>query len=153
VPSVHNVPSTPIRLANLEEQTSNIETAPPTGVDTSQEQSELDTLCTLDTNLPPSSEKTNSSDLSPKQDLQSAEEKSAEVSAEGASNLQIPDSAESCLANPICAGRLKLCLWNHLKVPWEEKKAALYAEIERRGELFAYCLKDAVEYTKRESEP
>jgi hypothetical protein len=153
VPSVHNVPSTPIRLANLEEQTSNIETAPPTGVDTSQEQSELDTLCTLGTNLPPSSEKTNSSDLSPKQELQSAEEKSAEVSAEGSSNLQIPDSAESCLANPICAGRLKLCLWNHLKVPWEEKKAALYAEIERRGELFAYCLKDAVEYTKRESEP
>jgi hypothetical protein len=153
VPSVHNVPSTPIRLANLEEQTSNIETTPPTGVDTSQEQSELDTLCTLDTNLPPSSEKTNSSDLAPKQELQSAEEKSAEVSAEGASNLQIPDSAESCLANPICAGRLKLCLWKHLKVPWEEKKAALYAEIERRGELFAYCLKDAVEYTKRESEP
>jgi hypothetical protein len=57
------------------------------------------------------------------------------------------------LANPICVNRLKLCLWKHLKVPKEEKKAALYAEIERRGELFEYCLKDAVEYAKRESEP
>jgi hypothetical protein len=57
------------------------------------------------------------------------------------------------LANPICANRLKLCLWKHLKVPKEEKKAALYAEIERRGELFSRCLKDAVEYARRESEP
>jgi hypothetical protein len=50
--------------------------------------------------------------------------------------------------------RLKLCLWKHLRhVPVEERKAALYAEIERRGELFEYCLKDAVEYAKREAEP
>jgi len=57
------------------------------------------------------------------------------------------------LASPICMNRLKLCLWKHLKVPMGEKKAALYAEIERRGELFEYCLKDAVEYAKREAEP
>ena len=63
------------------------------------------------------------------------------------------DSAETCLANPICANRLKLCLWKRLRVPKEEKKAALYAEIERRGDLFAYCLKDALEYVRRESEP
>jgi hypothetical protein len=62
-----------------------------------------------------------------------------------------PDSEESCLANPICLNRLKLCIWRRLKVPKEEKKAALYAEIERRGELFAYCLKDAIEYARRES--
>lgn len=35
-------------------------------------------------------------------------------------------------------------------MPKEEKKA-LYAEIERRGDLFAYCLKDAVEYARRVS--
>jgi len=34
-------------------------------------------------------------------------------------------------------------------VPWEERKAALYAEIERRGELFAYCLEYAVKRTKQ----
>jgi len=62
------------------------------------------------------------------------------------------DPAGACLANPICRNRLELCIWKRLKMPKEEKKAALYAEIERRGELFAYCLKDAVEYTKRESE-
>jgi len=60
------------------------------------------------------------------------------------------DLAEGCLANPICRSRLELCLWKRLKVPKEEKKAALYAEIEKRGELFAYCLKDAVNYAKRE---
>jgi hypothetical protein len=54
------------------------------------------------------------------------------------------------LANPICANRLKLCLWRRLKVPRGEKKAALHAEIERRGDLFAYCLKDALEYARRE---
>jgi len=62
-------------------------------------------------------------------------------------------SAEDCLANPICANRLKLCLWKHIKVPKEEKKVALYAEIERRGPLFERCLKDALEYARRESEP
>jgi hypothetical protein len=64
-----------------------------------------------------------------------------------------PDSEDSCLANPICVNRLKLCLWKHLKVPKEEKKAAIYAEIERRGELFEYCLRDALEYARRESGP
>jgi len=65
-----------------------------------------------------------------------------------------PDSEDSCLANPICVNRLKLCLWKHLRhVPVEERKAALYAEIERRGDLFAYCLKDALEYARRESGP
>jgi hypothetical protein len=60
--------------------------------------------------------------------------------------------AEACLANPICAGRLKLCIWKRLKAPTtEEKKAMAKAEIERRGELFAYCLKDAVNYAMRES--
>jgi hypothetical protein len=57
------------------------------------------------------------------------------------------------LANPICANRLKLCLWKHLRhVPVEERKVAAQAEIERRGELFSYCLKDAIEYAKREAE-
>jgi hypothetical protein len=140
VPNVHNVPNTPMRLANLEEQTTNVETAPPFGVDTSQGQSGIGTLCTLGTNSP-HSEKTNSSNLAARQ----GSEKQAV--AEGAA------PAESCLASPICMNRLKLCLWKHLKVPREEKKAALYAELERRGELFEYCLKDALEYTRRELEP
>ncbi|MCI4465680.1 MAG: hypothetical protein JHC22_07855 [Thermoproteus sp.] len=55
------------------------------------------------------------------------------------------------MSNPICGNRLKLCIWKHLKVPKEEKKKALYGEIERRGELFAECIKDAVEYAERES--
>jgi hypothetical protein len=154
--NVLNVLNPPTRLTHFEEQITNNETTAQTNINTSQAQSELSTLSTLSTNLPPSSEKTNSSDLAPKQELQSAEEKAAEVSAEGASSLQVPDSAESCLANSICINRLKLCILNRfkrLKVPKEERKAALYAEIERRGELFAYCLKDAVEYAKRESEP
>jgi len=62
------------------------------------------------------------------------------------------DPAEACLASPICRNRLELCIWKRLRVPQKEKKAALHAEIERRGELFAYCLKDAEEYTRRESE-
>jgi len=61
------------------------------------------------------------------------------------------DSAEACLSNPICGNRLKLCIWKHLKVPKEEKKKALYEEIERRGELFAHCLEDAVKYAAREA--
>jgi hypothetical protein len=155
VSSVHNVPSTPMRLSNLEGQMTNIEAVPPTNVDVSQGQSELGTLCTLDTNLPPSNEKIDSSDLAPKQELQCAEEKAAEVPTEVASNLPATplDYAEACLANPICMNRLKLCIWKHLKAPREEKKAALYAEIERRGPLFERCLKDALEYAKRESEP
>ena len=155
VSNVSNVGNPPMRLSNLEEQATNIETVPPPNVDTSQGQSGLPTLLTLPTNLPPSSKETNSSDLALKQGPQSAEEKAAEVSTEGTSNLQATplDSAEACLANPICANRLKLCLWKHLKVPREEKKAALYAEIERRGPLFGRCLKDALEYARRESEP
>ena len=155
VPSVHNVSSTPMRLANLEEQTTNIEATPLTGVDTSQEQSELGTLCTLGTNFPPSSKETNSSDLTPKQELQSSEKQAAEVSAEGASNLQAAptDSAEACLANPICMNKLIACLWKRLKVPKEEKKAAINAEIERRGELFSRCLEDALEYARRKLGP
>jgi hypothetical protein len=155
VPNVHNVPNTLMRLANLEKQETNIETVPPPDVDASQGQSGLGTLCTLDTNLPPSSEKTNLSDLAPKRKFQSAEEQAAEVSTEGASNLQAapPDSAEVCLANSICMNRLILCLWKRLRVPAEEKKAAINTEIERRGGLFSYCLKDAVEYARREAEP
>jgi hypothetical protein len=146
VGSVSNVGNSPMRLANLDEQTTNIEATPLTGIDTSQEQSGLPTLPTL----PTDSKETNSSDLTPKQEKQATE-----VSAEDASNLQAAptDSAGACLASPICMNRLKLCLWKRLKVPKEEKKAALYAEIERRGELFEYCLKDAVEYARRESEP
>jgi hypothetical protein len=65
-----------------------------------------------------------------------------------------PESEESCLANPICANRLKLCIWKHLRhVPVEERKAVAQAEFERRGELFSRCLKDALEYARRESEP
>ena len=60
------------------------------------------------------------------------------------------DSAEACLVTPICVNRLILCLWKRLKVPKEEKKAAIYAEIERRGDNFVYCLKDALEYARRE---
>ncbi|MFZ8808950.1 MAG: hypothetical protein ACO2PN_12730, partial [Pyrobaculum sp.] len=148
VSNVGSVGNPPMRLTDLEEQAINVEAVPPTGIDISQGQSELPTLLTLPTNLPPS-EKTNSSNLAPRQELQSA----AEASAEGASNLQTPDSANACLANPICKNRLILCLWKRLKVPKEEKKAAIDAEIERRGELFAYCLKDAVEYARREAEP
>ena len=63
--------------------------------------------------------------------------------------IAIQNSAEACLANPICMNRLKQCLWKRLKVPKEEKKATINAEIEKRGDLFAYCLKDAVKYTRR----
>jgi hypothetical protein len=155
VGNVGSVGNSPMRLANLEERTTNIEATPLTGVDTSQEQSGLPTLPTLPTELLPSSKETNSSDLTPKQELQGSEKQAAEVSAEGASNLQAAptDSAEACLANPICMNRLILCLWKRLRVPKEEKKAAIYAEIERRGDLFVYCLKDAVEYARRETEP
>jgi hypothetical protein len=58
------------------------------------------------------------------------------------------------MSNDICLSKLKACIWKHLRhVPVEERKAALYAEIERRGELFSRCLKDAIEYARRESEP
>ncbi len=63
--------------------------------------------------------------------------------------VAIQNSVEACLANPICETKLVRCIWKRLKVPWEERKAAVYAEIERRGDLFAYCLKDAVERTRR----
>jgi len=127
------VPNPPTPLTDLEKQETNIETAPPVSVDKGKGQSGLDTLGTLDTELSTSN----------------IEKIGTSPPAEGRN----VDSAEACLANPICANRLKLCLWKHLKVPKEEKKAALYAEIERRGELFSRCLKDAVEYARRESEP
>jgi hypothetical protein len=152
VSNVHNVPNTPTRLTHFEEQVTNNETTVQTNIGTSQAQSELDTLCTLDTNLSSISEKTNSSDLAPKRELDSVSVQHAQPTVLYYS-FSPPDSAESCLANPICANRLKLCLWKRLKVPKEEKKAALYAEIERRGPLFERCLKDALEYAKRESEP
>jgi hypothetical protein len=56
---VLGVLGTPMRLANLEEQTTNIETAPPFGVDACQGQSEPSTPSTPSTNSP-HSEKTNS---------------------------------------------------------------------------------------------
>jgi hypothetical protein len=60
------------------------------------------------------------------------------------------NSAEVCLTSPICANKLKRCLWKHLRhVPVEERKAALYAEIELRGPLFERCLKDALGYVRR----
>jgi hypothetical protein len=65
--------------------------------------------------------------------------------------IAMQNSAEACLANPICKNRLIACLWKRLKVPKEEKKATIAAEIERRGDLFAYCLKDAIEYVRRET--
>ena len=131
VSNVLNVPNAPMPLTSLEEQAANIKTTTPAGVDTSQELSGLDTLGTLDTGLPPSNIET-------KIDAQTA----------------TLDSAESCMSNDICLSRLKACIWKHLRhVPVEERKAALYAEIERRGELFSRCLKDAIEYARRESEP
>jgi hypothetical protein len=130
VSSVLNVPNPPTPLTNLEKQKTNIEVAPLASVNKGKGQSGLDTLCTLDTDLP-------ANNIETKINVQSA----------------APDSAETCLANPICANRLILCLWKRLKVPKEEKKAAITAEIERRGDLFAYCFKNALEYARRESEP
>jgi len=78
--------------------------------------------------------------------------KAAEEAAEPAGRPEPPrGSAEACLSNPICGNRLKLCIWKRLKVSKEERKKALYEEIERRGELFQFCIKDAVEYAEREA--
>jgi len=127
----HVVSNPPTPLTDLERQETNIETAPPAAVDKGKGQSGLDTLGTLDTGLPPNNIET-------KFDTQTA----------------ALDSAETCLATPICANRLTLCLWKHLRhVPVEERKAAIYTEIERRGELFSRCLEDALEYARRESGP
>ncbi|MFZ8840568.1 MAG: hypothetical protein ACO2PM_16950 [Pyrobaculum sp.] len=114
----------------------NIEPAPAASISVSQEQRGL-------TIQPP---------LTPAQTYNINEKIEISPLAETAESRKL-DSAETCLANSICMNRLILCLWKRLKVPKEERKAAIAAEIERRGDLFAYCLKDAVEYARRESEP
>jgi hypothetical protein len=127
---VSSEPNPPTPLTNLEKQKTNIEAAPLASVNKGKGQSGLDTLGTLDTGL-------STNNIETKINVQSV----------------APDSAETCLANPICANRLILCLWKRLKVPKEEKKAAINAEIERRGELFNRCLEDALEYARRELGP
>jgi hypothetical protein len=163
----------PMRLTNPEEQKTNIETTPPTNIDTSQAQSGLSTLSTLSTELPKGiNEKSDilrASEAVEKREesAEHASAKSAEIppaspaaseakaatpeASQEQKNLAPADPAAACMSNPICGNRLKLCIWRHLKVPGNEKKKALYAEIERRGELFAHCIKDAVEYAERES--
>jgi hypothetical protein len=159
----------PMRLTNSEEQKTNIETTPPTNIDTNQAQSGLSTLSTLSTNLPKGinekSEILRASEAVEKREEsgEQAPAKSAEApppaaseaatseASQGQINLAPADPAAACMSNPICGNRLKLCIWRHLKAPREEKKKALYAEIERRGEVFAHCIKDAVEYAERES--
>jgi len=158
---------------NIENQATNIETAPPISVDSSKAQSELTTLTTLTTDLPKGINSQNeflrASGAVEKQEEsgEQAPAKSAEAppappaasdakaatseASWGQKNLAPVDPAAACMSNPICGNRLKLCIWRHLKVPGNEKKKALYAEIERRGELFAHCIKDAVEYAERES--
>jgi hypothetical protein len=126
----------PNSLTESRGHVANIELAPAASISVSQEQREI-------TISPP---------LTPAQTYNI--DKKVEVSppAETAESRKL-SSAEDCLATPICMNRLIVCLWKHLKVPKEEKKAALYAEIERRGELFSRCLEDALEYARRESEP
>jgi len=163
----------PMHLTNSEEQKTNIETTTPTNIDTNQAQSGLSTLSTLSTELPKGinekpeilhvSEAVEKREESAEQvPVKSAEAPPAPPAAseakaatpeasQGQINLAPADPAAACMSNPICGNRLKLCIWKNLKVPREEKKKALYAEIERRGELFAHCIKDAVEYAERES--
>jgi hypothetical protein len=165
------VVSPPNPLMNIENQATNIETAPPTSIDSSKAQSELTTLTTLTTNLPEginlqneilrASEKVEKREESAENALEkSAEAPPAPPAAteaampepqQGQINLALGDPALVCMSNPICGNRLKLCIWKRLKVSKEEKKKALYEEIERRGELFKFCIKDAVEYAERES--
>jgi hypothetical protein len=134
--AVVNAPSS---LPESRGHVANIEPALAIGVDVGQELSGLTTLTPLTT--------AQNKFLDGKNEVAHL--------AETAESRKL-DSAEACMANPICLNRLKLCILNRLKrlkVPKEERKAALYAEIERRGDLFAYCLKDAVEYTRRVAGP
>jgi hypothetical protein len=117
----------------------NIEPGSAASVDVSQEQSGL-------TPLTPLTPATNNIIYGRNEFAHPAE------TAESRKDVHGLDPAEACLASPICRNRLELCIWKRLRVPKEEKKAALLAEIEKRGDLFAYCLKDAEEYTRRESE-
>jgi hypothetical protein len=127
----------PSSLIESKEHAANTETAPAVSINVSQEQRGL-------TISPP---------LTPAQTYNIDEKIENSPHAETAESRKL-DSAETCLANPICMNRLKLCLWKRLRhVPVEERKAALYAEIERLGELFSRCLEDALEYAKREAEP
>jgi len=114
----------------------NIEPASAAGMSISQEQRGL-------TTQPP---------LTPAQRYNIDEKVEISPPAETVESRKL-DSAEACLANSICMNRLILCLWKRLRVPKAEKKAAINAEIERRGDLFAYCLRDALEYARRESGP
>jgi hypothetical protein len=128
----------PSSLTESRGHMANIESASAANMNVGQEQSGLTTL----TPLTPAQNNTIYSKNEFAHPAETAESRKTEL-----------DSAEACLANPVCAAKLTRCIWKRLKVPWEEKKAALYAEIERRGELFAYCLKYAVEYARREAEP
>jgi hypothetical protein len=130
--AVVNPPSSLIKSRG---HVANVESAPAAGISVSQEQGGL-TMQPL---------------LTPAQTYNIDRRVEASPPAETAESRG-SDSAEACLANPICRGRLTLCIWKHLKVPREEKKAALYAEIERRSELFSRCLKDAIEYARRDAE-
>jgi len=163
----------PTRLTNSEEQRTNIETTPPGSIDVSQAQRGLSTLSTLSTDLPKGinekSEILRASGAVEKREesAENAPAKSAEAPPtlpaaseakaatpepqQGQINLALGDPAVACMANPICGNRLKLCIWKRLKVQKEDKKKALYEEIERRGELFKFCIKDALEYAERES--
>jgi hypothetical protein len=165
----------PKPLTNIENQATNIETAIPTSIDSSKAQSELTTLTTLTTDLPKDINSQNENEIlrasgaieKREESAEHASAKSAEIppaspaaseakaatpeASQEQKNLAPADPAAACMSNPICGNRLKLCIWRHLKVPGNEKKKALYAEIERRGELFAHCIKDAVEYAERES--
>jgi hypothetical protein len=134
--STTEVVNPPSSLAESKGYVTNVEQTTAFDVNMSQEQRELTTLTPLTTAQTYNIDKR--VEVSPP--AETAESRGS-------------DSAEACLANPICANRLKLCLWKHLKVPKEEKKAALYAEIEQRGPFFERCLKDALEYARRESEP
>ena len=126
----------PSSLIESREHVANIETAPATSISVSQEQRGLTTT--------PS--------LTPAQMCNI--DKKVEVSppAETAESRGL-DSAETCLAIPICMNKLIACLWKRLRVPKEEKKAAINAEIERRGELFSRCLEYALEFARRKLGP
>jgi hypothetical protein len=129
-----SVGSPPVRSADLEEHAANVGTVLQAGVDAGLGRGGLTALP-----LAPAYIYNIENGASPL-----AENSKAEL-----------DSAGACLANPICTNRLKLCIWKHLRArvkTAEETKAAARAEIERRGELFNYCLKDAIEYARREAE-
>jgi hypothetical protein len=116
----------PKPLTGVGEQATNIETAPPSGVNISKAQSELNTLNTLNT--------------APRDTLT---EKDMHAHHGG--------RIERCKANIICWNRLQVCIWRSLRGTPEEKKKLAAEELERRGELFYKCLADAEEYAERES--